>query len=251
MVKTSFNKRRAEAVFRRAVNSLPSTVALRDLPKTFRLLQPHLEQDSYPIVKMHFRFGTSYFGDGNFPGVVLATHLPIGKVSASSAQYPFLKSYAVVDKYEGVPLYPLIERGLLDKMKRRVWARGITSFAHVVLFFKGDKAVVFVPSMQKILGRTAWELACGRKGDKFFGSQGAGRHLLHLALAEKIVQEMKRRGVETELHVPTGENFDPAFQKDVNERINKPFRQLARHFERDEVIIRGRRINTLNLSRPK
>ncbi len=247
-------QQRAEKAFKQAVNALPSSIRISDLPKTFLLLEPHLQRQTYPVAAIQFRFliAPPQLPGPSFSGVVLATHTSGLKSIGADPTQPFRHFYApTTSEDESVVFRPHVEKRLRDKIKRRLVAHRITSFGHAVLLFKDNRAIVFVTGLQKFLGHSAQEIRHGRVHDRFYASQGSGRHLLHLAIAERIVNEMKKKGVEAELHVPQPEKLGQTFNASVDRRIRKPFQTLSQYFHRDTITLDNDVLETINLSKPK
>ncbi len=243
MFRHSSLKESAEKAFKRAVDSIPRTVRVSTLPKSFRVLKPHLEKDEYHVVKMKcsFSFSHQYFG----VGVILASVLPFGQSTGVSPKLALHSTFLNPIPTQFFSIAPHTK----SSSRFNIWRYGrrITSFAHVALAFKGTTPVVFITCLQKVIGTDK----NGRRVDKYVGTYGSGRHYLHLALAEKIVQEMRRQGVNAELHVPAAEHFKGVDEVFIG-RIRRPFKTLAHHFEPDELRISARaKFRTINISRPK
>ncbi len=247
MVVDTRARKKAEKAFARAIAALPGNVTVRDLPKSFRVLQPHFEKPRYRIAKLRFAFSIrgGDVASSRVPGVVLASILPVGKSTGVNSDLPFFTASLARGNKE-LFFSPLLRTG--SSLKRNWFGYRTTSFGHALLVFNGEKPVVFVPVLQKIMGL---DEKAYRRVDTFVGTEGAGRHLIHLALAEQIVREMKKRGVEAELHVPAAEHHGTTGKEEVDSRIRKPFAMLERHFHEDSLEFGNARIRTINLSKPR
>ncbi len=128
--------------------------------------------------------------------------------------------------------------------------RRLSSFSHVVLLFKKGKPILFVPIFQKVI-ETGKKTR--RSVDRFVGVHGPDRHLFHLSLVEKVANEMRRRSVKTDIHIPAPSHllFQHETPEETRKRVKAPLEKLENNFHGDSLELSGMKINTINLSRPK
>ncbi len=137
-----------------------------------------------------------------------------------------------------------------------------TAFGHVVLVKQGPKYVLLISALQKNMEPIPTTKSKRRRREKetlfrvdpWQMSHGPTRHYALATAALKIASEMKKQGIEIEVHTPHPD-ATPEFMKETRERINRPFSVLDTHFETGNIRVfndpNASEIKTINLSKPK
>lgn len=235
-------RKTAEGAFRGAVESLPDEVRPRQLNLSGTEKLRELAE-SYELAVFPTGFALTAPGvKSEVPGVIVSTVAPVGNAT-TRITVPFLPFALQTPKYiEFRPRYaydlsslPLRER--------------LSSFSHLVLLKNGNRVIVFMPGFQKVIGLNRM----GKFVDHFVGVHGPDRHLLHLGVAQKIVEQMRKSGIDAELHLPAPEHlyFPSTAHEATQRRAKKPLEELQRHFEAGSIQIGEHQVKTINLSRPK
>lgn len=233
---------KAERAFHHAVEKLTEHIDSKHLPLHVTLLSPRITTEKIPLGAEHATFLVSTGSEGRITSLAGAIISTVSSDLRGVAGSTVLVAPSILGRdTTRIKLAPAYRTG------RRL--NGVkTSFAHLVLLFSGNRAVVLVPTLQKAL-----EHSRGKWVDLYVGSQGPDRHLLLLAAGQKIVDKMRELGVNAELHVPASQHIvtDQPVHSETMHRILAPFQALERHYESGEVTIGGVKLNTVNLSRPK
>ncbi len=253
-------RKRTELAFKSALKALPQELGVSELSPTVKLFNPRLPRSSYSIKQMVRPFSCRYrlapstrYSRHNKPtklkGVILAVISEEDKpVQGTRIGLPFYDSVldnTIVNEIGTIEhIFFTPEAKLIIPLPFR---NKINAFSHVVLLMQGNRAIVFVPTLQKITGESKREK---RLVDQHVGSYGPDRHLLFLHLAEKIVEHMRKNGINAELHVPNAIHFHRSSDLAVNNRIRMPFLRLAEYFEPSSIEVEGVKLKTTNLSKP-
>ncbi len=232
-------KRAVEKAFHEAIEAINSEVRIADLPRTIHLLKPRLTRERYKVRAFGTGFKHLWHGDvtdnlrgGRHAGVILTT---LSKRAIIGEEMHAFERAALRAGNRAVMFDPdetNLDADLPDN---------ITSFAKLVLHRRGGKAVLFLTTLQKT---TVWSSTKRRQVDKREGEDGIDRHLIHIALAEKIAEEMRRKGITVELHVPAPHHI-------VEQKYAGPFETLGRHFKPSTLNFTAYNLRTINLSAPR
>jgi len=195
-------KQAAEAAFHKAIGTIKGKAKLADFSPTIDLLEPRLTEQKYQVIAFKTGFNHTWHGQvaekmsrGEHAGAVLATLSPKAIVGEDC------------HAFERTALHTDARTVMFDPKEINLDAdlrENITSFAKLILHYRGGKPILLLTTLQKV---TAWSATKQRQVDKREGKEGVDRHFIHIALAEKVAREMKKRGVEVELHVPAARHI--------------------------------------------
>lgn len=232
-------KRAVERAFHQAIEAINGEVKVVDLPRTMHLLRPRLTRERYKVRAFKTGFKHLWHGDvtgnlrgGRHAGAILTTLSR--RVIVGEEMHAFER--AALRAGNRTVMFDPDETNLDADLPDN-----ITSFAKLVLHRRGGKAVLFLTTLQKT---TAWSFNKRRQVDKREGEDGIDRHLIHIALAEKVAEEMRKRGVTVELHVPAPQHI-------VEQKYAGPFKTLGNHFKPSTLNFTAYNLRTVNLSAPR
>ncbi|MFH1247059.1 MAG: hypothetical protein V1644_01640 [Candidatus Micrarchaeota archaeon] len=236
---------KAKKAFEDSIRTIGHPIDVSNLPSSVKVLEPKLVHDRYEIAVTPAKFfrGSARFPTFTYSGALVAT---VGNFKTKSRDG--LTAHASELQLNQGDFYHVF--GFSHDSSFQISSdKQVNSFGHILLFNSRGKAVVLIPLLQKVTGRTKNQ----RIVDKFADSQGRDRHFLLLALGHRVVEEMQKRGIKAELHVPAPEHI--IFMKTATEgtkrRALRPFEELARHFKEGRVDIGDIELKTINLSKPK